>query len=49
MSAYNKYKRLNTYQFLPETNYYIKEKKVCIEDCKKDTKYKYLYNRNCLS
>ena len=31
-----------------EANKYIKEKNQCIEDCKKDEKYKYLYNGICL-
>ena len=30
------------------TSYYIKEKNICIDECKKDDTYKYTYNRVCL-
>ena len=47
-SSYNQYKGLDVYQCPEEAKYYIKEKKSCIDDCKKDTEYKFLYNGNCL-
>ena len=48
LSSYNQYKSLNIYQCPEEAKYYIKEKKSCINDCKKDNEYRYLYNGNCL-
>ena len=48
MTSYNQYKGLDIYQCPEEAKYYIKEKKSCIDDCKKDSIYKYLYNGNCL-
>ena len=47
ISSYNQYKSLDVYQCPEEAKYYIKEKKSCIDDCKKDKDYKYLYNGNC--
>ena len=47
-SSYNQYKSLNIYQCPEEAKYYIKEKKSCIDDCQKDSIYKFLYNGNCL-
>ena len=48
ISSYNQYKSLDVYQCPEEAKYYIKKKKSCIDDCKKDNEYKYLYNGNCL-
>ena len=48
MSSYNQYKTLNIFQCPEEAKYIIKDKKSCIDDCKKDSEYKYLYNGNCL-
>ena len=48
ISNYNQYKSLAIYQCPEEAKYYIKDKKSCIDDCKKDEEYKYLYNGNCL-
>ena len=48
ISSYNQYKSLNIYQCPEEAKYYIKERKSCIDDCQKDSIYKYLYNNNCL-
>jgi hypothetical protein len=48
ISSYNQYKSLNIYQCPEEAKYYIKDKKSCIDDCKRDELYKYLYNGNCL-
>jgi len=48
ISSYNQYKSLKVYQCPEEAKYYIKDKKSCIDDCKKDSEYKYLYNGNCI-
>ena len=48
ISSYNQYKSLDIYQCPEEARYYIKERKSCIDDCKKDKEYKYLYNGNCI-
>ena len=48
ISSYNQYKSLPIYQCPEEAKYYIKKRKSCIDDCKKDEEYKYLYNGNCL-
>ena len=48
ISSYNQYKSLNIYQCPEEAKYYVKEKKSCIDDCKKDSLFRYLYNGNCL-
>ena len=48
MSSYNQYKSLNVFQCPEEAKYIIKSKKSCIDDCKKDEEYKYLYNGNCM-
>ena len=48
MSSYNQYKSLKVYQCPEEAKYYIIDKKSCIDDCKKDSEYKYLYNGHCL-
>ena len=48
ISSYNQFKSLDIYQCPEEAKYYIKEKKSCIDDCKKDSVYKYLYNGNCV-
>ena len=47
-SSYNQYKGLDVYQCPEEAKYYIKDRKSCIDDCKKDKEYKYLYNGNCI-
>ena len=48
LSSYNQYKCLNNYICPEEAKYYIKDKKSCIDDCKKDSEYKYLYNGICI-
>ena len=48
ISSYNQFKSLDIYQCPEEAKYYIKERKSCIDDCKKDEEYKYLYNGNCI-
>ena len=48
MSSYNQYKTLNIFQCPEEAKYIIKDKKSCIDNCKNDQEYKYLYNGNCL-
>ena len=48
ISSYNQYKSLNVLQCPDEAKYILKNKKSCIDDCKKDDEYKYLYNGNCL-
>ena len=48
ISSYNQYKSLDIYQCPEESKYRIKGKKSCIDDCKKDDEYKYLYNGNCV-
>ena len=48
ITSYNQYKGLDIYQCPEEAKYYIKEKKSCIDDCKRDNEYKYLYNGNCI-
>ena len=47
MNSYGQYKSLEVYQCPEESKYYIKDKKSCIDDCKKDKDYKFLYNGNC--
>ena len=46
--AYNRFKSLNSLNCPEEAKYVIKEKKSCIDDCKKDEEYKYLYSGKCL-
>ena len=48
ISSYNQYKALDVYQCPEEAKYYLRDKKACIDDCKKDDEYKYLYNGNCI-
>ena len=48
ISSYNQFKSLDIFQCPEEAKYYIKEKKSCLDDCKKDNLYKYLYNGNCI-
>ena len=48
ISNYNQYKSLNVFQCPEEAKYIIKDKKSCIDDCKKEEEYKYLFNGNCL-
>ena len=48
ISAYGQYKPLNVLQCPEEAKYLIKEKKMCIDDCRKDDTYKYLYNGRCV-
>ena len=48
ISSYNQYKALDVYQCPEEAKYYLRDKKACINDCKKDDEYKYLYNGNCI-
>ena len=47
LSAYSQYKSLNIFQCPEEAKYAIKDKKMCIDDCKNDNEYKYLFNGNC--
>ena len=47
ISSYNQYKGLKIYQCPEEAKYYIIDKKSCIDDCKKDSEYKYLHNGHC--
>jgi len=48
ISSYDQIKSLNVFQCPEEAKYMIKEKKSCIDDCKKDPEYKFLYNGVCL-
>jgi len=48
INSYGQYKSLKTLNCPEEAKYVIKEKKSCIDDCKKDHDYKYLYNGQCL-
>ena len=48
INSYGQYKSLKTLNCPEEAKYVIKEKKSCIDDCKKDNDYKYLYNGQCL-
>ena len=48
IDPYDQYKSLNSLKCPPEAKYLIKEKNMCIYDCKKDKEYKYLYNGQCL-
>ena len=48
INSYGQYKSLKTLNCPEEAKYVIKEKKSCIDDCKKDNEYKYLYNGQCL-
>mgnify|MGYP002869963290 CR=1 FL=1 len=47
LSNYDQYKGLNIFQCPEIAKYKIKDKKSCIDDCKKDEEYKYLYNGIC--
>ena len=47
MSAYSQYKSLKIFQCPEEAKYAIKDKKMCIDDCRNDKEYKYLFNGNC--
>ena len=49
ISPYNQYKSMEIFQCPEEAKYKIKEKKSCIDDCKKDSDYKYLYNGECVN
>ena len=48
ISSYGQYKCLDNAQCPEEAKYLIKAKKQCIDDCKKDDVYKFLYNGNCI-
>ena len=48
ISPYGQYKPLEVLQCPEEAKFVIKEKNSCIDDCKKDKEYKYLYNGNCM-
>jgi hypothetical protein len=48
ISPYGQYKALDVLQCPEESKFTIKEKNSCIDDCKKDPEYKYLYNGQCL-
>ena len=49
INDYNQYKSLDVLNCPEEAKYVIKEKNCCINDCKKDNLYKYLYNARCYS
>ena len=49
INDYGQYKSLNVLNCPEEAKYVIKEKNCCINDCKKDNLYKYLYNARCYS
>ena len=46
--SYEQLKNLKNLQCPDEAKYLIKEKNYCIDDCKKEKEYKYLYNGNCV-
>ena len=48
IDSYNQYKSLKTLNCPEEAKYVVKEKKYCINDCKKDNEYKFLYNGQCV-
>ena len=48
ITPYGQYKTLDIFQCPEEAKFMIKEKNSCIDDCKKDPEYKYLYNGICL-
>ena len=48
ISPYGQYKVLDVLQCPEEAKFIIKDKNFCIDDCKKDHEYKYLYNGICL-
>ena len=48
LDSYGQYKGLNSLKCPEEAKYVIKEKNMCIFDCKEDMEYKYLYNGQCL-
>ena len=48
ISSYNQYKPMDILQCPDEAKYLIKDKKSCIDECKKDNEYKFLYNGNCV-
>ena len=48
IDSYGQYKGLNSLKCPEEAKYVIKEKNMCIYDCKEDKEYKYLYNGHCL-
>ena len=47
-NSYEQYKALKVFQCPEEAKFTIKEKNSCINDCKKDNEYKYLFNGNCI-
>ena len=48
ISPYGQYKTLDVLQCPEESKFLIKDTKSCIDDCKNDKEYKYLYNGQCL-
>ena len=48
INTYNQYKCVESLPCPNEAKYIIKEKGQCTFDCKRDNKYKYAYNGNCL-
>ena len=48
ISSYGEYKCIDSFPCTKEANLIIIDKMQCIDDCKKDTDYKYQYNGNCL-
>ena len=48
ISPYGQYKALDVLQCPEEAKFILKERNSCIDDCKKDPEYKFLYNGNCI-
>ena len=48
-TSYGQYKCHNTSQCPEDAKYLVREKNKCIDDCKNDDTYRYLYNGECLS
>ena len=49
INDYNQFKSLEVLNCPEEAKYVVKEKNYCINDCKKDKEYKYLYNARCVA
>ena len=48
MTSYGQYKCVERVHCTKEASYYIREKNICVDLCKKDDIYKYAYNGICL-
>ena len=46
--SFDRFKNLDIFQCPEEAKYSVKEKNFCIDDCKKNSDYKNLYNGNCV-